>query len=654
LTTSATPTADSTIVRAAIHPAIGVARVGDSPDEFFYGPEVTDPPPLPEGSYKDAQGGLKRQAARFRVYGYNAAGEAVAELTAADADITWTVHVANTKAAWYEFQLAMDIPEAAAAPPSYRRNAKVKGKERAALAIDPGPRSISGADQSGPDYVFGSGQFMGTDVYLGELRTDEAGRLVFLGGRGVSASHDGSPPTTFANNDGWYDDTSDGPVTATVAIDGQQIPCDPAWVITAPPNYAPQLKSVRTMYDLLTDAFITAGSLPFPDTASFTADVLPILSRMCGLQWVNHGFATAYGWEGRSSFLDPSYLARLSSTKAEDAELRNQVWTGFRDYLRDDMSPVPMPWIYGDAMSLPPESPRQHMTVSSTQYAQLQRWAGGDFVADYDPAYVPPADLDAVPVAQQPATLDRAALEFCLADAFHPGCEVTWPMRHPTMFMAPYRIRHRGAGVAVPDYGSQLIPEIALSVTGPLYAQGPGDLTRWMAVPWQTDTASCRSGYQDLMGFGPRYDPYVPTFWPARVPNHVLTTEDYDIVMDTTRPLGERQAAFERRATWLRFLSAPYQAAITEMVTEFGKLGVVEVRPGPGDAAFPAELLVESEVGFPTEGVPRHRNLITVHTDEPAPEPMLRAAAEVTGHAEVEVSTGYIEKVQRFPGRRRR
>ena len=33
-----------TIVRAAIHPAIGVTRVGNSPSDFFIGPEVTDPP----------------------------------------------------------------------------------------------------------------------------------------------------------------------------------------------------------------------------------------------------------------------------------------------------------------------------------------------------------------------------------------------------------------------------------------------------------------------------------------------------------------------------------------------------------------------------------------------------------------------------------
>lgn len=73
------------------------------------------------------------------------------------------------------------------------------------------------------------------------------------------------------------------------------------------------------------------------------------------------------------------------------------------------------------------------------------------------------------------------------------------------------------------DCGDQLTHEQVYvqgrgaAVGGPLYFNGPGDLTRWMAVPWQTDTASCRSGYV------PEYDPYLPTFWPHRVPNHVLT-----------------------------------------------------------------------------------------------------------------------------------
>src|ERR1044071_6752281 len=86
--TMATPTPrDTKVVRAAIHPAIGIARVGDSKEEFFIGPEVTQPTPEPVGFYKDKAGALKRQAALFHVYGYNAAGEVVTELTAANAEI---------------------------------------------------------------------------------------------------------------------------------------------------------------------------------------------------------------------------------------------------------------------------------------------------------------------------------------------------------------------------------------------------------------------------------------------------------------------------------------------------------------------------------------------------------------------------------------
>ena len=91
---------DQTIVAAAIHPAIGVARVGNSPTEYFYGPEVPYPTPAGAGFYRDAQGALKRQAARFRIYGYNAAGEVVGEITRDHAEIVWTVNVANKKAAW--------------------------------------------------------------------------------------------------------------------------------------------------------------------------------------------------------------------------------------------------------------------------------------------------------------------------------------------------------------------------------------------------------------------------------------------------------------------------------------------------------------------------------------------------------------------------
>jgi len=46
---------------------------------------------------------VKRQAARFRLYGFDAVGTLVQEITQSDGDISWTVHLANKKAAWKRF-----------------------------------------------------------------------------------------------------------------------------------------------------------------------------------------------------------------------------------------------------------------------------------------------------------------------------------------------------------------------------------------------------------------------------------------------------------------------------------------------------------------------------------------------------------------------
>lgn len=658
-TTQALPR-DTKIVRAAIHPSIGIARVGDSEKEFFIGPEVTEPTPEPVGFYKDGKGALKRQAALFHVYGYNAAGEVVSELTADNADISWTVHVANTKAAWYQFQLAMDVPEANAPDldPTLLRNADVKGADRQKLVIDPGPRTVSGRSQSGKEYHFDSGQFFGKKVYLGELQTDETGRLIFLGGRGVSASYKGpkTKPTTFANNDTWHDDVSDGPVTAEVSIRGRALPVDPAWVVVAPPNYAPDVIAVRTMHDLMFDAFVQEGRLPFPAQVSFTEDIYPILRRLSGLQWVNQGFSVQYGPSGPQNFLDAEYIARLSSADDSNRELRRQVGNMFRDFDRDGQSPVPWPWLYGDAMNIPPaDTPRQHVALSPTQYRMIQLWVEGTFVADWNADAKPPGALAEVKLPDQPAMLDRAALDFCLADAFHPGCEMTWPMRHASLYMSPFRLRHRQpSDGAEPDYGSQLTPEMVMQTNGVLYGQSPGTISRWMAVPWQTDTASCRSGY--YAGYGPRYDPYVPTFWPARVPNHVLTETSYQIVTDKTKPHDERVKVFNQRAAWLRVLSQNYLDAIAQFIGDFGKMGVVEMRPGvKNDPELPEVMLVESKPNFPkVEAIPLRRNLMALHVSNAEMEDVealtaaVSAVAEATDRPEDEFMTGVIDKVSRF------
>jgi len=591
------------IVTARIHPGIGVARVGNSAKEIYIGPEVMDPKPTAFGSTRDAAGAIKRQAARFRVFGYDQHGNVVAEIQqTAGTTVEWSVHVANRKAQWYEFNAAMDIPATVSVEVPLR-NPDVTGSAREALCIDPGEKKIMGLNMRDSSYMM-TGNFQGTPVTLGELRTDSVGRLLFLGGSGVSASpgqcpiYTPSAPTSFNNPSGWYDDTSDGPVHAKVTIGDKVLDADPAWVITGPPNFAPDAIGWRTMDDLMRQVYITSGMLELPKRISFQQNVLPILQRMNGLQWVNKGIASMFGADGPMNFADKGLLEKVSKAPTSQlypdpyAELRRTIYNSFRSTNSRTADEGAWPWQYGDAFgytdpdpSVPP-SPNKYLKLPPAYDYVLSLWVKGDFLSDYQPD-TKTQTLQDVGLQEQPEMLDRAAMHFCLADAFHPGCEMTWPMRHASMYRGKYRIRQREEGKTEPTYGTKLTHNLVLAVGGPLYEQGPGDLTKWMAIPWQGDTAFCRSGY-DM-----EYDPYLPTFWPARVPNQVLSEIDYDTLFDSSQPMDVRVAAFNNRPAWIRqipqSLTAPEQ--ILHMVDNFAEMGILEAKPKPEDMDWLPDLL---------------------------------------------------------------
>ena len=56
---------------------------------------------------------------------------------------------------------------------------------------------------------------------LGELKTDGHGRLLVLGGYGRACGWDVISPYLHGdvNNDNWFDDASDGPVSAVLVLD---------------------------------------------------------------------------------------------------------------------------------------------------------------------------------------------------------------------------------------------------------------------------------------------------------------------------------------------------------------------------------------------------------------------------------------------------
>ena len=110
-------------MRAAIFPAIGFSRVGNG-DEWFSAPEVPGLMTEPPGGFKQGPNRIKKQVQRFRVYGYDDQGRVVRELSASDG-VRWTVHVANSKAAWYGYSNAMDGGDNAPGIPGAQRNASI-------------------------------------------------------------------------------------------------------------------------------------------------------------------------------------------------------------------------------------------------------------------------------------------------------------------------------------------------------------------------------------------------------------------------------------------------------------------------------------------------------------------------------------------------
>ncbi|GAB7530722.1 LodA/GoxA family CTQ-dependent oxidase [Pseudomonas sp. 3A(2025)] len=606
-----------TIVRAVIHPGIGIARLGSSRehDGFFIGPETLEPGTYMLGNARDDTGALKRQAARFRIYGYDANDQVVAELTADQAQIDWQVHLANRKAQWYRFEMAMDLPEAGDLKMALR-NDHLSGAAREALVIDPGARSISGKSRSGQGYQFDTGQFMGGKVPLGELRTDSEGRLLVLGGFAQSASptgkliYDKDEPGSFANAREWCDDTSDGPVSATVVLNGKSLPVESAWVVSAQPSFAPHIVGWRTLYDLLVDTYTECGWLQPVETVSFQRDVLPVLQRLSGLQWVNKGFASLYGYGAPMDFTNRKLLARLSRTDEASSHLRRTVFNAFRATDNSVHEQRTWPWLYGDTFGGDEDLPGNHLAPSAVRSNLLKRWVAGDFINDWLADPEPVGSLDRLPVAMRPAMLDQAALHFCVADAFHPGIELSWPMRHASIYRAPFRIKALPDGQPAPEYGALLDQEKALSAQGPLHAQPPGGLSRWMALPWQVDAVGCRSGYDK------DYDPFLPTFWPAQVPNQVLSEADYKRVIDDSQPREERLALFNRRSRWGRQASGTFVSQAMQMVADVSALGVVEARPGiADDDDFPAVMQVEIERRGAAE-----KTMASVGLDVPEPE----------------------------------
>jgi len=554
-----------------IHPGIGIARLGNSRKGVFTGPEAPRDPlaiTAPNGSFKDADGRIKRQAARFRIYAYDRNGRNLGELpvdgarhraNGRAAKVEWKVHLKNKKGAWYKFFTRWEDPKEVGI-----RNADIRvdrGKDpdsRPLLVIDPGARCIdcdgkpvkrSGVPES---ICFDTGSFRETPVTLGELRVDEHGRLLVLGGFGKSGStkednpigSDSTKSDFWANNDYWYDDISDGPVSATVALpNGKKIaierPQDTAWVIVAPPKYAPAIYPIVTLYDVMREVAIDQEWIEDYHDVTYFRDIHPLLCRAAETSWVNEEAQRGHGYDKRMDFHNsrgqkPPKNVKRAKAKINTAMLaspalaspdagdmyRALIFSHIREPLCDDdcddtdaaeqANTSFMPLLSGDDGDRTEGAPCTWLSVLPSQYRKLTLWKDGKFTSGRKPEF-PPLEEIRDPDAQTEA-LQRAALEPCVGGAFYPGVEVSWTVKNSKLYVEAFRINSR--------------------------AHGPGDITKYMAVPWQADFYDCKD-----------------TWWPAARPDDVIAQNVFDEANAAWRPgqppLSE---ALEGRVKWDRGL----------------------------------------------------------------------------------------------------
>jgi L-Lysine epsilon oxidase N-terminal/L-lysine epsilon oxidase C-terminal domain/Iron-containing redox enzyme len=560
------------ITSVAIFPPIGIARLGESTSDYFLGPELNPDEERP-ASYRDAEGKIKRQAARFHVFGFDARGTLVREITADDAEIEWSVQLANKKAAWFTFDGAEHARAAFANDDNVtnvldprNNNGVLYGRivknpktgryesdaKRKVLEIGPGScnicgRSISPADgQAGDRYRFrgvfkkGVGGYAGTSVYLGELRTDVVGRLVVLGGHGISEPVGPNGPekgldrvahwiTSYVNNDDWYDDTSDGPVTATVRLrNGKLLTARPAWVIVTPPDFAPQVTNLVTLFDVMEEVALAAKLPDGPGTpksrpieqTSVEADVRPILERVNAYRWVSPLGLRGHG-EGKPGAFDKNAVKATTALGDVGVSERDRFFSLIRKPVYLGLDPVTgavahtpdfdpgairqatayfMPPLSGDQGDRTSGKASTWLTVTRLQYERLKAWRDG----------IPSGNaVGELP----PARLTRVTLEACAGGAFYPGIEMTSIARDPTLYAESFRIDHDRISA--------------------------GDITKFMACPWQADFYECRDDW-----------------WPAQRPDSVITQETYEQVAGqfSSDRAADLEAALFPRERWDRAL----------------------------------------------------------------------------------------------------
>ncbi len=384
------------------------------------------------------------------------------------------------------------------------------------------------------------------DIELGQLRLDAQHRLLFVPGPGKgdcvttpkvvlsnpsatveppNGPENGQNPLTnqfaYFNVPGWWDDTCCGEIDVTVTLndgtvlstrenvkaetdEGTRNPKAGAWIITAPPKYAPHMVHVVSILDRVYETFPEAYPHAGKRT-NFYRDIYPIFSNSTYYAWVSVEAAgvrpearnRGHGPAQSGNLLSPGYLAVLSDPSENMKPVRQTIYRlmrhapGQRGRLVDSLMPPPprrptsweneefkraevdtqMPKLWGTGgkplqnRQLGINLPDQFLSLTDWQLNHLKNWAEGDFEVGVLQQPLPLAKLS---LNDQPHALDSSALEPTIGGGFHPGIEFPYLIIYREFFAEAFRV--------------------AKDVE-------PGSLSAFMSSPWQGDLWSCSEAW---------------------------------------------------------------------------------------------------------------------------------------------------------------
>jgi L-lysine 6-oxidase len=543
-----------------IHPSIGIARLGNSLTEICLSPDSIGGLPYdsdnfgnltgPITNFKDAKGLIKRQGQPFKIFTDD--GQEITLDTPNVASIEWTVHLANKKAEWYQYSELQGNLLYGESNSYTNQNIPKRNPDqitdRQSLFIDPGPRSITGRQQTiGFDkssvpanypaqYPNATPKYGVAVTTLGDLVTDNLGRLIVLGGYGNAGGD--LPLISYGGSSTWHDDISDGPVYCTISFNDTTPPVTiSAWCIVGSPDFAPQIVNISalsdTMFDVgiryfnLVPAMYSNGQFNSGFVANFQRDILPIINRISRYQWVSNvqsmmAFASyQFDYSDSSAANKQNRINYLSYFRQNDAQPPVPPYLPQEQLFKEDGNDFfPMMPLNSGSNSVSNINIMKFLALNETQLFLMEQWANGNF--ENNPVYQP------YPVN----ALDAASVGNCVGLPMCPGIEVTWNTQNPVIYAAPYQI------LAYQNeawyYKNGLTPSRDECEGG---GCEPGDLTKRMACPWQADFFQCTIQYINFTdpsvnkvknpdgSSAPLPPTYYSYWWPPQSPWDVLVGE---------------------------------------------------------------------------------------------------------------------------------